>query len=144
MARKPRIHVPGGLYHVMLRGNGGMEIFYDDADRYHFYQLLQEGVVRYGHRIHGFCLMKCIRLRILDLDFEYQQIIIRNGKGQKDRVVPLPKKLKSTLANHFEKRKIQHENDLSINSDGVYLLNALSRKYPNAAKEWKWVAPFHP
>lgn len=57
MARKPRIHVPGGLYHVMLRGNGGMEIFYDDADRYHFYQLLQEGVVRYGHRIHGFCLM---------------------------------------------------------------------------------------
>lgn len=89
-------------------------------------------------------LMECIRLRILDLDFEYQQIIIRNGKGQKDRVVPLPKKLKSTLANHFEKRKIQHENDLSINSDGVYLLNALSRKYPNAAKEWKWVAPFHP
>lgn len=86
----------------------------------------------------GMRLMECIRLRILDVDFEYQQIIIRNGKGQKDRVVPLPKKLKSTLASHFENRKIQHENDLSIKSDGVYLPNALSRKYPSAAKEWKW------
>ena len=57
MARKPRIHAPGGIYHVMLRGNAGQEIFFDDEDRYHFYLLLQEGVSRFGHRIHGFCLM---------------------------------------------------------------------------------------
>ncbi|MGD8940653.1 MAG: transposase [Gammaproteobacteria bacterium] len=57
MARKPRIHVYGGVYHVMLRGNAGQDIFFDDEDRYHFYLLLQEGVSRFGHRIHGFCLM---------------------------------------------------------------------------------------
>ena len=57
MARKPRLHVPGGLYHVILRGNGGQDIFFDDEDRYHLYLLLQHGVERYGHRIHGFCCM---------------------------------------------------------------------------------------
>jgi len=57
MARKPRLHIPGGLYHVMLRGNGGDDIFFDNEDRFHFYLLLQEGVMRFGHRIHGFCLM---------------------------------------------------------------------------------------
>lgn len=57
MARKPRLHVNAGIYHVMLRGNGGQDIYIDDGDRRHFYRLLQEGVERYGHRIHGFCLM---------------------------------------------------------------------------------------
>lgn len=57
MARKPRIHFPGALYHVMLRGNAGQDIFFEDADRYRFYLLLQEGVERYGHRIHAYCLM---------------------------------------------------------------------------------------
>jgi REP element-mobilizing transposase RayT len=57
MARKPRLHENGGVYHVMLRGNGGQGIFFDDDDRYHFYLLLQQGIARYGHRIHGFCLM---------------------------------------------------------------------------------------
>jgi len=57
MARKPRIHHPGAIYHVMLRGNGGSDIFLDDQDRYRFYLLLQEGVERFGYRIHAFCLM---------------------------------------------------------------------------------------
>lgn len=57
MARQPRLHVNGGIYHVMLRGNGGQDIFFDDEDRYHFYLLLQQGSARYGHRIYGFCLM---------------------------------------------------------------------------------------
>lgn len=57
MARKPRLHVSGGLYHVMLRGNGGQDIFFDNGDRYRLYLLLQEGVERFGHRIHAFCLM---------------------------------------------------------------------------------------
>jgi len=57
MARKPRIHVAGGLYHVMLRGNGGDDIFFIDEDRYRFYLLMQEGLERFGHRIHGFCCM---------------------------------------------------------------------------------------
>ena len=57
MARKPRLHVPGGLYHVMLRGNGGQDIFLDEEDHYHLYYLIQQGVEKYGHRIHGFCCM---------------------------------------------------------------------------------------
>ncbi len=57
MARKPRLHVDEGIYHVMLRGNGGQAIYFDDDDRLHFYLLMQEGIARYGHRIHGFCLM---------------------------------------------------------------------------------------
>jgi len=57
MARKPRVHAPGALYHVILRGNDGQNIFFDDKDRTRFYFLLQEGVERFGHRIHAFCLM---------------------------------------------------------------------------------------
>lgn len=57
MARKPRLHIPGGFYHVMIRGNGGQDIFFDTDDRSHFYLLLQAGLSRYDHRIHGFCCM---------------------------------------------------------------------------------------
>jgi putative transposase len=57
MARKPRIHFPGAVYHVMLRGNGGRDIFFSAADRTKMFFLLQEGVERYGHCIHAFCLM---------------------------------------------------------------------------------------
>jgi len=57
MARKPRIHIPGGYYHVILRGNGGSNIFFSDEDRIRFYLLMQEGVECFGHRIHAFCLM---------------------------------------------------------------------------------------
>lgn len=57
MARKPRLHIPGATYHVILRGNAREDIFFEDDDRYRFYLLLQEGVERFGHRIHAFCLM---------------------------------------------------------------------------------------
>ena len=57
MARKLRIHFPGAVYHVLLRGNAGETVFYDDQDRVRFCLLLQEGIERFGHRIHAFCLM---------------------------------------------------------------------------------------
>lgn len=57
MARKPRIHYPTALYHVILRGNGGQDIFFSQEDRFRFYLLLQEGIERYRHSIHAFCLM---------------------------------------------------------------------------------------
>ncbi len=57
MARKPRVQIPGAFYHVILRGNGGQNIFFDNNDHYHFYSLVQEGIERFGHRIHAFCLM---------------------------------------------------------------------------------------
>ena len=57
MARKPRIHLSGGLYHIIFRGNGGQDVFLTDADRYRFYLLLQEVTHRFGYRVHAFCLM---------------------------------------------------------------------------------------
>lgn len=57
MPRKPRIHFPGAVYHTILRGNAGQDVFFDAADRNRFYQLLQEGAERFGFRIHAFCLM---------------------------------------------------------------------------------------
>lgn len=57
MARKPRLHYIGAVYHVMVRGNSGQNIFADEEDRYRFYLFLQEGVEKFGHRIHAFCLM---------------------------------------------------------------------------------------
>jgi putative transposase len=57
MARRARIHYPGAIYHVMLRGNGGQDIFFDDSDRIRFYELLEEGVERFHVRIPAFCLM---------------------------------------------------------------------------------------
>ena len=57
MARKPRLHVPGGLYHVILRGNARQDIFFAPQDRHRFYELLAEGVARFGYRVHAFCLM---------------------------------------------------------------------------------------
>ncbi len=57
MARKPRLHVSGGLYHVILRGNARQKIFFAEEDRRRFYELLAEGVTRFGYRVHAFCLM---------------------------------------------------------------------------------------
>lgn len=57
MARKPRVHYPTALYHVIMRGNARQDIFFDNEDRIRFYLLLQEGTEKYGHRIHAFCLM---------------------------------------------------------------------------------------
>ncbi|MEE4379735.1 MAG: transposase [Candidatus Competibacteraceae bacterium] len=57
MARKTRLHVPDGVYHVMLKGNGEQRIFFTDQDRCRFYLLLQEGIARFDYRVHGFCLL---------------------------------------------------------------------------------------
>jgi len=86
----------------------------------------------------GLRLIECIRLRIFDLDFDYHQIFVRNAKGQKDRVVPLPQNLEESLQNQVKFVERQHRMDLKEGFGEVYLPNALSRKYPNAAIELKW------
>jgi len=76
MARKPRIHFPGALYHVMLRGNGGQDIFLSDSDRNRLFLLIQEGVHRFGNRIHAFCFMdNHIHLAIQIADVPLSKII---------------------------------------------------------------------
>ncbi len=57
MARKPRLRIPGGIYHVLLRGNDGQDVFLTNGDRSHFYGLVVEGLERYEHRVHAFCLV---------------------------------------------------------------------------------------
>lgn len=86
----------------------------------------------------GLRLMECLRLRVKDLDFHYNQIIVRDGKGSKDRVTVLPSSLKSPLQRHLTRVKALHATDLKEGFGRVYLPNALSRKYPQADREWCW------
>ncbi len=86
----------------------------------------------------GMRLMEGLRLRVKDIDFAYDQITIRDGKGAKDRVTMLPSSLKADLREHLKRAKQQHEEDLRTGNGRVYLPHALSRKYPNAAAEWGW------
>ena len=86
----------------------------------------------------GMRLMECVRLRFQDVDFEYQQIVIRDGKGKKDRVAPLPKRLADVLKAHIKTTRSLHQEDLEKGFGEVYLPKALGRKYPNAGKEWRW------
>ena len=86
----------------------------------------------------GMRLMECVRLRIQDVDFDYHQILVRQAKGGKDRVVPIPKKLLMLLKDHIENVKDLHNEDLKEGYGSVYMPDALGRKYPNAAKEFRW------
>ncbi len=86
----------------------------------------------------GLRLMETVRLRVQDVDFGYMQTLVRDGKGQKDRITMLPDSLKQPVKQHIEKVKYLHQQDLENGYDGVYLPFALSRKYPNANREFKW------
>ncbi|MDX8409806.1 MAG: integron integrase [Mariprofundales bacterium] len=86
----------------------------------------------------GMRLMECVRLRVQDIDFAYHEIAVRNAKGHKDRVVPLPERLITPLQQQLSEAKALHEQDLAAGVGEVYLPEALARKYPNAAKEWRW------
>jgi len=91
----------------------------------------------------GLRLMECVRLRIKDVDFDYHQIIVRNAKGNKDRVVPLPRRLVKPIKKQIEYVEKTHQDDLKEGYGEVYLPYALSRKYPNAATEpgWQYLFP---
>ena len=83
-------------------------------------------------------LMEALRLRVQDLDFEYHQILVRAGKGNKDRHTMMPASLVSDLQTQLRRSKDVHRLDLEQGFGSVYLPQALSRKYPNAAREWAW------
>ncbi|MBW1697061.1 MAG: tyrosine-type recombinase/integrase [Deltaproteobacteria bacterium] len=86
----------------------------------------------------GLRLMECVRLRVKDIDFDYRQITVRDGKGKKDRVTMLPKMIEVPLHQHLEKARIIHEQDLKEGYGEVYLPFGLERKYRQANKEWGW------
>lgn len=86
----------------------------------------------------GLRLMECLRLRVHDLDFEMNEITVRNGKGFKDRITMLPEPVKPPLQEHLERVRILHEKDVADGYGRVYLPYALARKYPYADREWGW------
>jgi len=86
----------------------------------------------------GLRLMECCRLRVKDVDFSSNQIVVRAGKGNKDRYTMLPAAVKEPLLQHLQAVKRQHEGDLNQGFGRVALPYALERKYPNAGKEWGW------
>ena len=86
----------------------------------------------------GLRQMEVLRLRVKDVDFGLNSIFVRNSKGDKDRNTVLPEAVKDSLRLHLENIRKLHEEDIKNGYGEVYIPDALSRKYPQAAKEWKW------
>ena len=86
----------------------------------------------------GMRLMECVRLRVQDVDFDRNLILVRNGKGNKDRVVPFPEILRTPLAEHLKMVRQIHQEDVEKGFGEVFLPDALARKYPSAPREWLW------
>ena len=86
----------------------------------------------------GMRLLEGLRLRVQDIDFERCEVMIRDGKGGKDRVTMLPKSLVLPLKDHLLKVKAVHERDLADGLGEVWLPEGLARKYPSAGREWRW------
>ena len=86
----------------------------------------------------GMRIMEGLRLRVKDVDFKRREILIRDGKGFKDRVTMLPVSLAAALQAHLTRVRGLHEADLLQGFGAVYLPDALARKYPAAAREWAW------
>jgi len=91
----------------------------------------------------GLRLTECIRLKVKDIDFQSNQLIIRDGKGFKDRVTLLPRDCHTALKKQLDFVKTQHNQDLKRGYGSVFLPYALARKYPNAAYQyiWQWIFP---
>jgi integron integrase len=86
----------------------------------------------------GLRLMESVRLRVKDLDFAHRAVVVRDGKGGKDRVVTLPDELIVPLQRHLEQRRTRFERDAALGIAAVWLPYALARKYPEAETSWAW------
>lgn len=86
----------------------------------------------------GLRLLECLRLRVKDVDFYRNEILVHDGKGFKDRVTMLPAAVKKPLQAHLEKVRLQHADDLARDLGRVLLPDAIARKYPNADRQWAW------
>lgn len=91
----------------------------------------------------GMRLMECLRLRLKDVDFSRNEIVVRDGKGGKDRRVPLPQRLHDALTAAVERARLLHAHDLAQGEGEVWLPHALAKKYPNAGREpgWQYLFP---
>ena len=86
----------------------------------------------------GLRLMECVRLRVKDIDFGYGHIMVRDGKGLRDRITVFPQRLRQPLQRHLERVREIHQRDLANGNGRVYLPFALDRKYSSANRSWPW------
>src|SRR5262245_1690590 len=86
----------------------------------------------------GLRALECVRLRVKDVDFAQHVLLVRDGKGEKDRITMLPENVMAPLQEHLMRVKQVHAQDLADGYGAVYLPYALERKYPNAGHEWGW------
>lgn len=93
------------------------------------------GTLLYGG---GLRLSECLELRVKDVDFDRRQIVVRRGKGDKDRVVPLPASARDAMLQHLARVHQMFDADRRAGVGGVVLPHGLARKYPNASTEWAW------
>ena len=93
------------------------------------------GCLLYGT---GLRIMEGVRLRIKDIDFSRHDVVVRDGKGAKDRMTMLPHRIERSLRRHLLNVRALHDRDLADGYGAVWLPNALARKYPSAAREWAW------
>ncbi len=123
-ARKPR-HLP-----VVMTRDEVRAVIRELKDEYRMMAGLMYGA--------GLRLMECLRLRIQDVDFDANQVTVRGGKGDKDRISLLPQAVKAPLAEHLKRVRSIHQCDRQDGWECVPLPDALDRKYPNAAADWRW------
>ena len=90
----------------------------------------------------GLRVSEALSLRVKDVDWEGGKVEIRGGKGDKDRVVSMPKSLRDRLRGHLERVRLLYEQDRGAGVAGVYLPNALAVKYPQAGESWAWYWAF--
>jgi integron integrase len=121
--RLPLVLSPEEVQRVLVNIHGAGGVF----------QLMARLLHGCGLRLH-----ECCPLRVKDVDFGRGQIVVRSGKGDKDRVVMLPASVRADLEHHLELRRRVHERDLARGVARVDLPDALERKYPGAAREWAW------
>lgn len=124
-----RVRRPPKLPVVFTRAEARAVINHLEGD----YRLM--GELLYGS---GLRLMELLRLRVKDLDFGYNQILVRESKGMRERHTVLPNRLKRPLQLHLARVRDLHRQDLARGAGAVYLPSALSRKYPKAGRDWRW------
>ena len=125
----PRARVPSRLPVVLSRDEVGRLMEHVNGKVWIIVALL------YGA---GLRIEECLQLRMKDLDFDRHQIVVRRGKGQKDRRTMLPVAVREPLHAHLTEVKRQHERDLAQGAGRTILPFALDRKYPNASTDWAW------
>lgn len=86
----------------------------------------------------GLRLSECLRLRVHDVEFASRRIVVRDGKGAKDRLTMLPRSIVEQLRTHIDATRFVHDRDLTLGFGATILPHALARKYPNADRSWPW------